>query len=217
MGSVPVILRRCALAAAALALSACEASLQVYSNPEHENGRLQAQDLREGGIAFLTPSTVTGHEEDKQMLAQAFAGTLRAQRSDIRVVPLSGTISEVNRAGIGNLYRTMYAEYRDTALFDGAVMHQVAKATGTRYLAQLKLAKIEQGARGRFGILGLSLLNTQYASMRVFWQIWDSRDGSIVWEGINEVTLAMDTGLEKPMPFSAVAERAAQDLVKRLP
>src|SRR5258708_30152723 len=99
----------------------------------------------------------------------------------------------------------------------GADMPQVAKATGTRYLAQLKLAKIEQGARGRFGILGLSLLNTQYASMRVFWQIWDSRDGSIVWEGINEVTLAMDTGLEQPMPFSAVAERPAPDLVKRRP
>jgi len=189
----------------------------VYSNPEHENGRLQVQDLRDGGVAFLTPSMATGHEEDRQMLAQAFATALRAARPDIRVVPLSGTVSEVNRAGIGNLYRTMYTDYRDTALFDAAVMRQVAKVTGTRYLSQLKLASIEQGARGRLSLFGLSLLQTRYVNMRVFWQIWDSRDGSVVWEGINEVTLAMDTGLEKPLTFSAAAEIAAQDLIKRLP
>jgi hypothetical protein len=211
------LLRFLAIGAAALGLSACEATLQVYSHPEHENGRLQAQDLREGGVAFLTPSTVTGHEEDRQMLAQAFASTLRAARPDVRVVPLSGTISEVNRAGIVAQYRAMYADYRDTALFDAGVMRQVAKATGTRYLSQLKLANIEQGARGRFGLFGLNILQTHFVNMRVFWQIWDSRDGSVVWEGINEVTLAMDTGLEKPLTFSAAAEIAAQDLIKRLP
>jgi hypothetical protein len=53
--------------------------------------------------------------------------------------------------------------------------------------------------------------------MRVFLQIWDSADGSVAWEGIDELTFAVDTGQEKPISFRAVAERAAQDLVKRLP
>lgn len=72
-------------------------------------------------------------------------------------------------------------------------------------------------ARGRWSVFGLSILNTQYANMRVFLQIWDSVDGSIAWEGIDEITFAMDTGQEKPIAFRAVAERAAQDLVQRLP
>jgi hypothetical protein len=200
-----------------LLLSACSTTLQTYSAPEHETRSLTQENLREGGIAFLTPSTITGQEEDKQTLAYLFASTLRAKRTDVKVLPLSETIGAVNRAGLAETYRSMYRDYRDTAVFDVSLLRRVAQATGARYLAQLKLSQMQQGARGRLGLLGLSILNTQYASIRVSMQVWDSRDGSIAWEGIDEVTLAVDTGLEQPMPFRAVAERAAEDLVARLP
>ena len=210
-------LKTALMAAVSLFACACSSTLQVYSSPEHETRRLAAQELRDGGLAFLTPSTVTGQEEDKQALAYVFAATLKSERPEIRVVPLSETISAVNRAGLANTYRNLYHDYRDTAVFDGAVLRQIARSAGTRYLAQLKLAHMQQGARGRFSFFGLSILNTHYANMRVFLQVWDSTDGSIAWEGIDELTFAMDTGQEKPIAFRAVAERAAQDLVKRLP
>lgn len=201
----------------ALALAACESTPQVYSNPKHDTLRLGQAELREGGLAFLTPSTVTGQEEDKQTLAYVFATTLEAERPDIKFVPLSRTISAVNRAGLADVYRKMYVDYRDTGLFDAGMMQRVAQATGSRYLGQLKLAKMEQNSRGRFGLLGLSILNTQYANMRVFFQVWDSRDGTIVWEGIDEVSMAMDTGKELAMSFQSVAGEAAKNLVQRLP
>ena len=206
-----------AVCLAACWLCACESTPQVYSTPTHEILRLAKEDLRAGGLAFLTPSTVTGQEEDKQTLAYVFSSTLESERPDIRFVPLSRTISAVNRAGLAETYRRMYVDYRDTGLFDAAMMRRVADATGVRYLGQLKLARMEQSSRSRFGLLGLSLLNTQYANMRVFFQVWDSRDGTIVWEGIDEVTFAMDTGMELPMSFQSVAEQAAKNLVQRLP
>jgi hypothetical protein len=205
------------LLAAAAALCACENTLQVYSAPKHDILQLRREDLAGGGLAFLTPSTVTGQEEDKQTLAYVFSDTLQSERPDIRFVSLARTISAVNRAGLAETYRRMYVDYRDTGLFDAAMMRRVADATGVRYLGQLKLARMEQASRGRFGFLGLSLLNTQYANMRVFFQVWDSRDGTIVWEGIDEVTLAMDTGKELPMGFQQVAGQAAKNLVQRLP
>src|SRR5215510_4825325 len=204
------------LVAAAL-LCACEGTPQIYSAPKHDILRLQRDELREGGLAFLTPSTVTGQEEDKQTLAYVFGSTLQTERPDIKFVSLSRTISAVNRAGLAETYRKMYVDYRDTGLFDAHMMKRVAEATGTRYLGQLKLARMEQNSRGRFGLLGLSLLNTQYANMRVFFQVWDSRDGTIVWEGIDEVTLAMDTGKELPMGFQQITGHAAKNLVQRLP
>ncbi|HEX6689550.1 MAG TPA: hypothetical protein VF110_00200 [Burkholderiales bacterium] len=200
-----------------LALSACETSPQVYSAPKHDTLQLAKEDLLAGGLAFLTPSTVTGQEEDKQTLAYVFGSTLQAERPDIKFVSLSRTISAVNRAGLADAYRRMYHDYRDTGVFEASMMQKVAKATGVRYLGQLKLARMEQSSRGRFGVLGLSLLNTQYANMRVFFQVWDSHDGTIVWEGIDEVTVAMDTGKELPMGFQQVTEHAARNLVQRLP
>ena len=202
---------------ALIVLAACESTPQIYSNPKHETLQLSQAELREGGLAFLTPSTVTGQEEDKQTLAYVFSSTLQSERPDIRFVPLSSTISAVNSAGLADTYRKMYADYRDTGVFEPATMQRVAQATGVRYLGQLKLARLEQNSRGRFGLLGLNLLNTQYAYMRVFFQVWDSRNGAIVWEGIDEVTLAMDTGKELPMSFQSVAAQAAKDLVQRLP
>ena len=202
---------------AVLGLAACESSLQVYSAPKHDTLQLATAELREGGLAFLTPSTVTGQEEDKQTLAYVFASTLQSTRPDIKFVPLSRTISAVNRAGLSDAYRKMYVDYRDTGVFEADMMRRVAQATGVRFLGQLKLARMDQNSRGRFGVLGLNLLNTQYAYMRVFFQVWDSRDGTIVWEGIDEVTLAMDTGKELPMGFQMVAEQAAKNLVQRLP
>jgi hypothetical protein len=202
---------------AAFLLAACESTPQIYSNPKHEILQLNQAELREGGLAFLTPSTVTGQEEDKQTLAYVFAATLQSERPDLRFVPLSSTIGAVNRAGLADAYRRMYSDYRDTGVFEPATLQRVAQAAGVRYLGQLKLARMEQNSRGRLGILGLSLLNTQYAYMRVFLQVWDSRNGTIVWEGIDEVTVAMDTGKELPMSFQSVAGEAAKNLVTRLP
>lgn len=210
-------MRTLTLLAAAALLCACESAPQVYSAPKHDTLRLEREDLRTGGLAFLTPSTVTGQEEDKQTLAYVFSSTLQSERPDIKFVSLARTISAVNRSGLAETYRKMYHDYRDTGLFDAQMMRRVADAAGVRYLGQLKLARMEQNSRGRFGFLGLSLLNTQYANMRVFFQVWDSRDGTIVWEGIDEVTLAMDTGKELPMGFQQVAEHAAKNLVQRLP
>jgi len=198
-------------------LTGCASSLQTYSSPEHQTLDLERRELTQGGIAFLTPSTITGHEEDKQILAHVFAETLRSHRPDVRLVALPATISAVNRAGLAVAYRTMYHDHRESGVFDAAAMRQVAKATGVRYLAQLKLAALSQGARGRFSLLGLSLLQTHYANLRVFLQVWDSHDGSIAWEGTDEVTFAIDSQRERPFTVRAVAARAAEDLVARLP
>jgi hypothetical protein len=210
-------MRTLLLLSAVTCLAACESTPQVYSTPKHEILRLAKEDLREGGLAFLTPSTVTGQEEDKQTLAYVFADTVQKERPDLRFVPLSRTISAINLAGLADVYRKMYTDYRDTGVFDVGGMQRVAKAAGVRYLGQLKLARMDQSSRSRFGLLGLNLINTQYANMRVFFQVWDSRDGTIVWEGIDEVTLAMDTQKEMPMSFQSIAEEAAKNLVSRLP
>ena len=208
---------RTILLASALGLAACESTPQIYSAPKHETFRLAKEDLRAGGLAFLTPSTVTGQEEDKQTLAYVFADTVQKERPDLRFVPLSRTISAINLAGLADVYRKMYGDYRDTGVFAVGGMQRVAGAAGVRYLGQLKLARMEQSSRSRFGFLGLSVINTQYANMRVFFQVWDSRDGTIAWEGIDEVTVAMDTQKELPMSFQSVAGEAAKNLVALLP
>ncbi len=209
--------RRVFVAAAALMLAGCTGVIQRYSTPETRINTLRNGDLKSGGLAFLTPSTVTGQEEDRQTLALLFTEALAKERPDLRLIPLPEVLSAVNRAHLIDDYQHMYADYRLTGVFNREILHQVAEATGARYLAQLKLARFEQGAKSRFGIFGLNVSQTQYAIMRMFLQIWDSEDGSVAWEGSDELSYSFETTRESTVTMRMAAQEAARDLGPRLP
>jgi hypothetical protein len=205
-----------ALAVLCVALAGC-ASTQIYPTLQEQRISLSPGDLEAGGVAFITPSTVTGQEQETQGVALTFAQVLKAERPSLRVVTLAETLGAVNRAGLADAYKQMYNDYRDTGLFSGEVLRKVGGATGARYVVQLKLQRFEQGSRDRFGVLGIRIVETKYAHIRLFLQVWDSRDSTIAWEGMQEMRHAHDTITEKPIMQRTVLERTARDLIARLP
>lgn len=199
-----------------IGLAGCQ-STQINPSLQEHRISLRTGDLDASGIAFLTPSTVTGQEQEKQAVAFTFADVIKRDRKGMRVVTLAETLSAVNKAGLADAYKRMYDDYRDTGLLSGDVLKQIGAATGARYLAQLKLQGFLQGAKERFGALGLRVVETQYAHVRLFFQIWDSSDGSIAWEGMQEMRISQEVVTEDPVMQRTVLERTAQDLIARLP
>lgn len=190
---------------------------QIHSTAHHSDISLAAGALEARGLAFITPSTVTGQEEDKQTLAFIFSDVMRAERPDIPITTLPETLSAINRAGMAEEYKRMYDDYRDTGIFKRDSLARIGKVTGARYLAQLKLSSFSQHSKSRFSLLGLRLFQTKEANIRLFFQIWNSVDGTIAWEGVEEVNYAWDTGSEKPVTFRVIVEETARNLIKRLP
>ena len=178
---------------------------------------LQSDDFGTGGIAFITPSSVTGQEEDKQALALAFTEVLLKARPDLHVVSLPQTLSAVNRMGLTRDYRQMFEDYRLAGIFDPEALQKVAGATGTRYLAQLKLGSFRQESKNRFGLLGLRVLETKTSTIRLFLQIWDSHDGSVAWEGAQESTVSHESLAEEYVSMKNIVQESARDLVAHLP
>ena len=206
---VPVLL----LIGITILLSAC-ASQKIRKETQQSNPstqvlaiNLQSQDFRSAGIAFITPSAATGQEEDKQAMALAFTGILKDLRPELRLVALPETLSAVNRMGLTGEYRQMFEDYRLTGIFNREMLQKVASVTGVRYLAQLKLGAFRQESKGRFGMVGIRLLETKTSTIRLFLQIWDSSDGSVAWEGSQESTVSHES----------IVEESARDLVAFLP
>ena len=210
-------MRRFALILLAALAAGCSTPPKYYSTVNTQAMRLAAGELEAGGIAFVTPSSVTGQEQEKQAVALGYADVLKRERPALKVVTLAETLSAVNKAGLVSAYRRMYEDYRETALLPAEALRGVGAATATRYLAQLKLQNYSQNSKGRFGILGLRVSETLYGDLRVFLQIWDARDGSIVWEATQELRIAMDSTSDEPMTLRALIERSAKDLVAKLP
>ncbi|HCU53768.1 MAG TPA: hypothetical protein DIC36_05655 [Gammaproteobacteria bacterium] len=190
---------------------------QVVPTTVHKTLSLKTGDLQRDGLAFLTPSTVTGQEQDKLALALVFGETVAKLLPGVRVVSLPETLGAINRAGLADEYRVMIDHYRDTAIFRRDSLKAIGQAASVRYLAQLKLAEFRRDLRERFSLFGLRLFQTQYAHLRLDMQIWDSVEGVIAWEASEEVNYAYDSGSERPVTFQQMVEVAAAELLKTLP
>lgn len=198
------------------ALYGC-ANPQVYSTVQHQAISLEPDSLPTHGIAFITPSTVTGQEEDKQALALIFADVLAEEHPDITIVTLPETLGAVARNDLTDEYKHMFDDFKNSGIFDRIILRKVGEVTGVRYLAQLKLANFSQGTISRWSLLGIRMSQTKYANIRLFFQIWDSVDGTIAWEGVDELNYAHDTSSERAVAFRTVIETAARNLISQLP
>jgi hypothetical protein len=200
-----------------LLVSGCSTAPVYYPTLREQVISLRPGDLEGAGIAFITPSTVTGQEQEKEAVALTFTDVLKSERPALKVSTLAQTLGAVNKSGIADSYKRMYEEYRDTGLFSSDALRRVGAATGSRYVAQLKLQSFNQSSKNRLGVFGLRLIDTQYADVRLFLQIWDSRDGSIAWEAMQELRIARESTTEEPVMLRAIVERSARELISKLP
>jgi len=204
------------LVASAL-LAGCSTPAVYYPKVHQQVISLRKGDLENAGIAFITPSTVTGQEQEKEAVALTFADVLKTERPALKISTLAETLGAVNKAGFSEGYKRMYEDYRDTGLFPAEALRRIGSATGVRYVAQLKLQNFNESYKGRFGFLGLRLVDTQYADLRLFFQIWDTRDGSIAWEAMQELRIARESSSEEPLMLRRLVEHSAQELIAKLP
>ena len=220
MAAIPCNPRRRLLLAAvpalAMTVGGCGAP-QIQGTTQVQALQLTRDSLQRHGLAFLTPSSVTGQEEDKQPLALSFFEVIHKLRPDLRLVSLPVALTAINTAGLAGDYRRMLDDYRSTGVFDRDRLRQIGDAIGVKYLAQLKLAGFRQESKSRWGTFGLRIFETKITTVRLFLQLWDSDDGSIVWEGAVEITSAYDSMSEETVTFRSVIEECARRLVQRLP
>lgn len=199
-----------------LLLSGC-ATNQLHPTTQVLAINLEPQVLKATGIAFITPTSVTGQEEDKQALALAFTETLKLARPNLLIVPLPATLSAINRAGLAGEYRQMFEDYRLTGVFNRETLQKVSRVTGVRYLAQLKLSAFRQESKNRWGTLGIRMLETKSTYLRLYLQIWDGENGSVAWEGAQELTSSQESLQEDAVSFRTVVEQSANELIASLP
>lgn len=174
-------------------------------------------ELSQFGVAFITPSTVTGQEQDRSALCLIFSQILEELRPGTHVVPLTETLSSINRAGLSDEYKRLMTSYHGAELLDRGPLAEIGKATGVRYIAQLKMATFQQESQDRFGVLGLHVVETKIANIRLSLQIWNSEDGSVAWEGTQELHMSHETLREDPISFRSMVETSARKLIAQIP
>ncbi len=211
------VLAEIAAATVLLLLAACSSTPQVQRSLGYQDFSLSPGDLAAHGVAFVTPSSITGHEQDRQTVAFLFAQVLRRERPEIPVVTLAETLSRINAAGMAIEYRDMLDHMDATGVLPGDFLSKIGQVTGARYVVMLKLAQFQSESSRRFGLFSFRLVTTRIATLRLFYQIWDTETASIAWEANQEMTLAFDTVKEEVVTFESMVNEVARDLITRMP
>ena len=126
-------------------------------------------------------------------------------------------LSAVNAQGLVDSCQHLYDDDQLTGVFARKGLNRLSQATGTRHLGQFEFARIERGAKGRWGLLGPSVLQTQNAPMRPFFRIRDAGSGAVACEGTDELTVSVETSRERAVTLQAVARETAADFSRQLP
>jgi hypothetical protein len=200
-------------ALALLALPACVTAPHVPSAPRISAPLLAATMLEGHGLALLTPTGGAAHSEDRQALALIFAQQFAAMRPEVRLVPLAQTLSAVNRAGLTPSYQKMYETYAVTGVMDREMLARLRGVCGARYFAMLQLAEFRRPAER--SALSIGQRPENGTRIRLFLQIWDSTDGTVAWEGLDEAIHPATNSSDST--FSATVERIAGALIARMP
>ena len=190
---------------------------QNYSDFNEKSISLEPGDLEQGGLAFITPSTVTGQEEEKQAVALTFSDVMHQRRPQVQIVTLAEVLSKVTTNGLEVQYTRMYEDYRNSGLFKRDLLQKIGDILETRYMAQIKLQGFDQNDKNRVQFFGVRLVETQEATLRLFLQIWDASDGTIVWEGVEELRRSVDTFTQDPVTLQDMMKLAAKEMIDRLP
>jgi hypothetical protein len=81
---------------------------------------------------------------------------------------------------------------------------------------QLKLANFVQGNRDRFEVLGMRIIETKKADLRLVLQIWNTSEGSIAWETVEELSYAQDTVFSGSVALRTVLEEVLENALAHL-
>lgn len=200
-----------------LLMAACSSSPQVQRSLDYQDFTLAPDDLAAHGVAFITPSSITGHEQDRQTVAFLFAQVLHEERPGIPIVTLAETLSRINAAGMAIEYRDMLEHMDATGVLPGDFLARIGEVTGARYVVMLKLAQFQSESSRRFGLFSFRLVTTKIATLRLFCQVWDTQTAAITWEASQELTMAFDTVKEEVVTFESMVNEIARDLVARMP
>ncbi len=111
----------------------------------------------------------------------------------------------------------MFEDYRLSGIFNRETLLKVSHVTGVRYLAQPKLSGFRQESKNRWGMLGIRMVETKTTFLRLYLQIWDGENGSVAWEGAQELTSSHESLQEDAISFKTAVEQSAKELIARLP
>ncbi|MBI5971310.1 MAG: hypothetical protein HY884_09180 [Deltaproteobacteria bacterium] len=218
-GLVRRICAAIALIAVAATASSCSGPLQQaflnirepFRSPDFVS--IGAQDT----VGLITAANHDNGLEYRKLLGDFVEEALKKERPDIKVIPYWQTLSVINTGGYTADYARMLNTYTTTGILDKDVLTKLGAALGAKYLIHPRIIDFNQKQTIRFQPFGFTMFLTHETEIKIYMEVWDAKNGAIVWIGAAEAHMASEHFMSKPIPFEEVAKLTIETLLKKMP
>ncbi len=114
-------------------------------------------------------------------------------------------------------YNEAIKDFQITGVLDQKILTKIHEVMGVQYLVYLSLNSFNQYPSTRLSTLGLRLIDSQTATLRLFVRIIQASQGRIVWEGSAEGIITREDFRARPITLNEFGQLACQKLVEDLP
>lgn len=153
---------------AVLVTTACVATIQPAVNVTYQDAERPVITR----LAILPVTAGEGLEGFRRMTADSLSAAVRAQRSDVHLVPAEEALRLLNDAGLADRYSDMIISYNQTGILSKETLQTMGTALNAGHMLHVKVAYA-------------SLQPDEYTTLQnldMFAHLWDSAKGDVVWE-----------------------------------
>jgi hypothetical protein len=192
----------------------CATTIRDVSRVLYVAETFHPESLRREGLALLPVTAGAGQEGYRRPMGDALAQRCAALMEDGRFLTWQETMEILNEKDLADVYDDLIETYRTTSILRREAVRRLAEALRVRYLLFASLERFHTRTALTYNII--SGLNTQRKTeVSVFCQVWDGRNGDVVWEGAG-VANSSGGELTYDRPYEVYADVAAKGVVRRL-
>ena len=179
-------------------LLGCTATIYDGSKVQYIKEEFTLESLKSEGLALLPVHAGAGQEGYRRPFADAINRKVDSLIPSLKFYRWQKTAELLNKHNLVKSYQDAILTYQKTAIFDKKFLYEIGSGVGARYLLFVSLQSFHT----------LKAI----AEVKAFAQVWDCREGDVVWEGWGAAFSSGGT----PSVYEDYVSVAAEGLVRKL-
>jgi hypothetical protein len=191
-------------------LTACVGPFYGGESVIHATARPSLFDFeifRNQPTAVFQTTAAVGQFGYAPVLSMALDSALHSASVPIKYIPSHIIISRLNNSSLSECYSELIVNFQKSGILDRKRLQIIAENLDVNYVLLPIFANFSQDVDDRLVLGGLSTIKTHTSRLSVSLQLWDARNGSLIWQSSGESTLAKEMIRNKPVALSDVAQK----------
>lgn len=200
-----------------IVLVSCAATIHDTSKVQYVREDFNNESIRAGALALLPVHAGEGQEGYRRPLADAInsvVDSLIPSHYGLKFYKWQETIDMLNEHDLVKSYQDAISTYRETAIINKDLLHDIGSKLGVRYLLFVSLERFHKASKVEYSIF-TGWGTTKTAEVTAFAQIWDCGDGDVLWEGFGSAS-SRGTELTYERGYEVYTHIAAEGLIRKL-